>query len=435
MALAAYILAFSALIMSGLMFLKVRSTAALVIWFPKAMAGSAVVFVGAAGALGAILGLLARAPVAVAAGVLGALLSVRYVRRVAAPHDGFERAFGPDWMSRIGPEQGERMLGRRWVGRIPAHRGVRWTQDLPFWTVPGTDRELLCDLWRPPEGQSPSGLAFIYLHGGAWHFMDKDLSTRTFFRHLAAQGHVVMDVAYRLCPEVDLRKMVGDAKRAVVWMKANAERYGVDPARVVVAGGSSGGHLALLAAYAPDHPDLTPADVAEVDRSVRAAVAYYPGTDLRAGYHHYETLFGGLMKAPQPGKPNFLFRAIGRMSKLVVGGAADEKTGPAFSIDRMMGDLLGGTPAEVPEAYQMASPISHVGPACPPTLILQGEDDPFQPVGLSRALHDRLTGAGVPSVLVVYPQTEHGFDLLLPRYAPAAQAALYEVDRFLALMV
>jgi acetyl esterase/lipase len=35
----------------------------------------------------------------------------------------------------------------------------------------------------------------------------------------------------------------------------------------------------------------------------------------------------------------------------------------------------------------------------------------------------------------VYPQTEHGFDLMLPRYAPAAQTALYEVDRFLALMV
>ena len=48
------------------------------------------------------------------------------------------------------------------------------------------------------------------------------------FRHLAAQGHVVMDVSYRLAPEADLLGMVGDVKRSVAWLKANAARYGVD---------------------------------------------------------------------------------------------------------------------------------------------------------------------------------------------------------------
>ena len=42
--------------------------------------------------------------------------------------------------------------------------------------------------------------------------------------------------------------------------------------------------------------------------------------------------------------------------------------------------------------------------------------------------------AGVPVVSVVLPHTEHGFDLMLPAYAPPAQAALYDVERFLALM-
>jgi acetyl esterase/lipase len=62
-------------------------------------------------------------------------------------------------------------------------------------------------------------------------------------------------------------------------------------------------------------------------------------------------------------------------------------------------------------------------------------NDCFQPAHLSRALHHKLLASGVPSVYVEFPQTEHGFDLLLPRYAPAAQAALYDVERFLALMV
>lgn len=55
----------------------------------------------------------------------------------------------------------------------------------------------------------------MYLHGSAWYLLDKDYGTRPFSRHLAAQGHVIMDVAYRLCPEVDIYEMVGDVKRAV----------------------------------------------------------------------------------------------------------------------------------------------------------------------------------------------------------------------------
>ena len=43
--------------------------------------------------------------------------------------------------------------------------------------------------------------------------------------------------------------------------------------------------------------------------------------------------------------------------------------------------------------------------------------------------------AGVPAVNIVFPHAEHGFDLVLPRWSPAAQTALYYEERFLALMV
>ena len=68
---------------------------------------------------------------------------------------------------------------------------------------PRCRRRLLCDLWQPPRGVASSGLALVFLHGGAWYMLDKDFFTRPFFRHLAAQGHVVMDVAYRMYPETD----------------------------------------------------------------------------------------------------------------------------------------------------------------------------------------------------------------------------------------
>ena len=96
--------------------------------------------------------------------------------------------------------------------------------------------------------------------------------------------------------------------------------------------------------------------------------------------------------------------------------------------------ILGGAPDEVPEAYELLSPASHVGPHCPPTLLLQGSDDIFRLEPSVRRLHTSLLEAGVPSVLVDFPHTDHAFDLVLPRLSPAAQAAAYDLERFLGLL-
>ena len=97
--------------------------------------------------------------------------------------------------------------------------------------------------------------------------------------------------------------------------------------------------------------------------------------------------------------------------------------------------LLGGTPQAVPERYALFSPITHVHPGCPPTLLIQGEDDIITPVTDTRLLYAQLVAAGVPTVNIVFPRTDHGFDLVLPRWSPRAQTALYYAERFLALMV
>jgi acetyl esterase/lipase len=95
-----------------------------------------------------------------------------------------------------------------------------------------------------------------------------------------------MDVAYRLCPEVDIYGMIGDVKRAIAWMKANASRYGVDPEKIVLGGASAGGHLALLAGYAPQHPELAPEDVKSADLSVCGIISYYGPKDLLTFYQY-----------------------------------------------------------------------------------------------------------------------------------------------------
>jgi acetyl esterase/lipase len=52
----------------------------------------------------------------------------------------------------------------------------------------------------------------------------------------------------------------------------------------------------------------------------------------------------------------------------------------------------------------------------------------------TNALYKRLVESGVPAINIVISGAEHSFDLLLPQISPAAQSALFDVDRFLALL-
>ena len=427
---------------SGLYSFRIRSPAGGPLTIPKMFVSQGAAFVAGIGALIAVFGLALDSIAAVVLGAVAVALSLRYLLRVAARHDGFERAFGPDWESRISGEHRGSMLARRWVGRLPDPPEARWERDIAFWRIPGVRRELLCDLWQPPEGTPSSHLAFLYFHGSGWHWLDKDFNTRRLFRHLCAQGHVVMDVAYRLCPEVDAYGMLGDVKRAIAWMKENAEKYDVDPRRIVTGGGSAGGHLALLAAYTPDHPELTPDDVRDADLSVSAVASYYGPVDMRAYYDHAETTLGKEgegkknIRKRDPDRDGISSRISEAAWRFALGDLFDRIQDQDFTIGhrQMMANLLGGQPDEVPERYELFSPITHAGPDSPHTLLLQGEHDGLVPASACRALHRKLVQAGVPVVHVEDPQTEHAFDVvILTRYSPANQAALYALERFLAM--
>jgi len=391
-------------------------------------------YVALAGAAGATLGLAGGSGFAIVAGLAGCVLAGDYVRRVAASHDGLERAFGAGWRHQISTKAGQRMLQRRWSWRVPNASEPRVTRDYAFWTIPGTDRQLLCDIWQPREGVEPSGTAIVYLHGSAWYILDKDVLTCPLFRHLAAQGHVVMDVAYRLCPETNIVGMVGDARRAVAWIKANASRFGVHPGRVVLAGASAGGHVALLAAYGPDDARLTPEEVQGTDLSAMAVVSYYGVPDLRA-YDEYATALladgpeqPSVAKERQPASP-----LAATITRWLLGRALTaEQSPPLPPHPQMMRDLVGGQPNEVPGMYDLASPIHHVRAGSPPSLLFHGEHDSLVPVTSARRLQQTLAAAGAPAVYVEYPRTEHGFDLLYPPLlGPAGQSALYDLERFL----
>jgi len=99
--------------------------------------------------------------------------------------------------------------------------------------------------------------------------------------------------------------------------------------------------------------------------------------------------------------------------------------------------LMGGTLKEIPEKYLQASPLSHVGSHCPPTLQIFDDNDFIIDASHGRRLHQTLCEKGVTSVYIEDPQTVHGFDQnfgFSRRISPSAQAATFEIERFLTLL-
>jgi acetyl esterase/lipase len=401
----------------------------LYLWFEKVAAGAFTPFIAAAGLLLVLVGELAGSwwlAVPAALATVGASIVIVRLARVRAD---LAAALGPDWADCIPTHRRARIVDRWWRGRLPTVPEPRLRQDVAFATVPGTGRKLLCDLWQPPPEVPASGLAVVYLHGGGWCALDKDFATRPLFRHLAAQGHVIVDVAYRLFPETDLPGMVADTKRAVAWVRTHAADLQVQPDRIVLAGGSAGGHLALLAAYTPDDPALTPAELAGSDPPVCAVVSLYGQADLEAHYDHTSQHKSCRPEDPQPDwdapPPPWMARLFGPNA-----GRLKLHLAPAGRLDW----LVGGTPSELPDRYAQLSPVHRVHPGCPPTLLLHGQHDEMAPVAAARRLHQRLEQAGVPVTAVYLPHTDHAFDLLATTWSPPARVAIHVLERFLAVL-
>lgn len=432
--LAAALALFSAAL-GGLLFFRPKSTASWVVFFPRLLAGALAPFNALIGGLAAVLGLFYRSPLTALLGGWAAFVSDRYVRRIGAPHQGFEKAFGVGWEQKIPPERQAKLLRSRTGWALPSVPQPRFEQDVPYAFPPDPGaKSLLCDLWQPPAGTPPSGLAFIYIHGGAWYLLDKDVATRIMFRHLAAQGHVVMDVAYRMYPEMTIPAMVGDIFRAVAWMRDNAARLEVDPQRIVLSGGSAGGHLALLAAYTPDDAALVPPELAGRDLSVRGVVSLYGPSDLRGIYRNADP--SGLLLhpagIPAPNRPADLpaARFLRWLNPASYQRLRLESLFHSISFD----DLLGVDQEVAPALVERLSPATRAQHSCPPTLLLQGEGDMLVAAETTQTLYARLVECGVPAIYVLLPQTEHGFDLVLPVISPSARAALYDIERFLAVL-
>ncbi len=131
---------------------------------------------------------------------------------------------------------GRRIPLSRVMLAFPIYRsaGVRVLRDIVYARVAG--RRLKLDVYLPTEKTTPRP-AVIQIHGGAWIVGDKREQGVPLCTHLAASGWVAFNVNDRLSPGATFPDHLIDLKRALVWIRAHAAEYDVDPSFIAVTGG------------------------------------------------------------------------------------------------------------------------------------------------------------------------------------------------------
>ena len=128
----------------------------------------------------------------------------------------------------------ERMADLSWVKQM--------TLDIPYGSDSPAQR---LDLFWPEAGEGPFP-TLVYVHGGGFAFGDKRDGNLEGYLKCLRRGWALAAVEYRLSGEALFPAAVLDCRSAVRFLKANAERYRLDPARFASIGGSAGGNLAAM---------------------------------------------------------------------------------------------------------------------------------------------------------------------------------------------
>jgi len=218
--------------------------------------------------------------------------------------------------------------------------------------------------------------AVVFFTCGGWHgFNPKKLYPQS--EYLASRGMVAFN------PEVRSVKLHGtgprecviDARSAVRWVRSHAERFGVDPARIAAGGGSASGHVSCCTTMLDDCDD--PLDPKGVSSGANALLLFNPALDT-AGKPSRVALAGGVENA----------RAI--------------------------------------------SPLEHVRPELPPTLVLHGRDDTVVPIAEALRFTELMRKAGNRCELEIYEREGHGFFNWYDGNNPMFRETLRRADRFLA---
>src|SRR5271156_1959395 len=247
----------------------------------------------------------------------------------------------------------------------------RADQTILYATVDG--KNLYADVYLPSPSPATKSAPVLVIHGGGYIGGHRSMM-RNWDRWFAARGYTVFDIDYRLAPPPTWNQAAQDAACAMVWIAASADKFHVDPSRMLVSGQSAGAGLALQLAYGIGDGTVK-SSCGGMPPQPKAVFALYPPDDFALGWNLKTRI--GLSTAR-----------------------------------RFLGAYVGGSPDEFPERYRAISAVFHVRPGLPPMLIAVGEPDHLVPFAGHVELIDQLNRDGVPNVFLALPYSDHAYDVL-----------------------
>jgi acetyl esterase/lipase len=263
------------------------------------------------------------------------------------------------------------LLGAGWWWFHPeftVERGIVYTQR--------HGRELTLDVVKPEQA---TGSAILVMVSGKWKSDPKKFQpwmAASFLR----EGHTLFAVSHLSQPEATIQEIVEDVTRAARFVRHHAKEYGIDPNRIGVFGGSSGGHLSLMLATRGGPGDPNAADPVDRESSAaQAATVFYPVTDLLNLGPSTENLGDG-------GPPKSFRKSFGPK-------AADLNEWKIIGRD--------------------ISPIFHVTKSLPPIFIAHGEADTLVPLEQSTRFKQRAAELGREVALTIRPGEKHGWPTMI----------------------
>jgi acetyl esterase/lipase len=262
------------------------------------------------------------------------------------------------------PEQSEKTIA------VP--EGVAYIPDVTYCKFDDkTTLEL--DIAYPSRGVGPFP-ALVILHGQGWVMGDRKIMT-PYVLMAAKAGYVGIAISYRFAPKHPFPAQVQDTKCAVRWLRANADKYRIDPDHIAAFGFSAGGNLAcMLGATDGKEFKISGGNPEQSDR-VQAVVSFY-----------------GMLDLPE----------LDRCKK-------DMPVLQRWMISTSLTSYLGGEADKVGERYVKASPGSYVTKVTAPTFLVHGTKDKLVPIAQSRLYEEKLRKSGVEVVLKEVEGEDHDF--------------------------
>lgn len=141
----------------------------------------------------------------------------------------------------------------------------------PFYNYKDLKMDILAPSGRPGQGKRP---LFVWICGGGFATMERSAYI-PWLTYFAKRGYIAASVEYRLSNSAHFPAQIEDVKKAIRFLRAHADEYGIDPDRVAVGGESAGGNLASMVGVTNDIAAFDVGEYPEQSSHVSAVVNFY----------------------------------------------------------------------------------------------------------------------------------------------------------------